>query len=680
MSRLGPALQACHLMRRILVASLLGLFLTGLGTGVPLLTSEAHASTRSLSLYNTHTKENATIVYKRNGKFDADGLRKLNRFLRDWRRNESTTMDPALFDLIWQVVQETGAKKPIHVVSGYRSPATNNMLRSRSRGVAKKSRHMRGQAMDFYLPGVPLAKIRKVGLLMQSGGVGYYPTSGSPFVHIDTGNVRHWPRMTRKQLVKVFPNGNTVHVPSDGKPLRGYKQAKVMVAQHKAEMIRDAKNATRFSQVAKAAPSRTTSPLALAKLGNSEPEQNNSLLSTLLNRTPKEPPKPEFSATQQPAAEEPSDGTAFPVTLATLPRSPENRPDVIPFGPEQPDLVASAADEALEDEENVAQMAQADAAATDGPATASQAPFELAALPRVRPDLQPRESFQLASTEPAIEPKTLEQLAEERALKASQEQDETTTASFKRVDVANNSEIDPTAPAAPDAGRLVLASLPAEQNAIPTKDYTSALPEAKPKPANPAESAATAPRTPQEETAEDVLASMTEQANGAPRAEPSNRFAYASADKTFLASLPSSAPRRDTANNKRPQMASLSSDIGDVMNADATTLSALPRPDERSHHQASAVQQRVMQGHDQLAKLTFAYGPASMSHFVHMNQSTKTATFARLSRPIPTNLRALVSKPESMISQTFGPGSGAWAEDIHFTGAAIARMSVRRFN
>ncbi|WP_319532801.1 DUF882 domain-containing protein [uncultured Cohaesibacter sp.] len=647
------------------------------------MTNEAHASSRSLSLYNTHTKEKATIVYKRDGRFDADGLRKLNRFLRDWRRNESTTMDPALFDLIWQVVQETGAKKPIHVVSGYRSPATNNMLRSRSRGVAKKSRHMRGQAMDFYLPGVPLASIRKVGLLMQSGGVGYYPTSGSPFVHIDTGTVRHWPRMTRKQLVKVFPNGNTVHVPSDGKPLKGYKQAKTMVARHKAEMVRDAKNASRFSQVARAAPSRNTSPLALAKLDNAEPEESNSLLSSLLNRTPKEPPRPEFSATQAPsapAAEEPGEGTAFPVTLATLPRSPENRPDVVPFGPEQPDLVADATDEALEDEENASQTAQADTSDAVEPAAGPEAPVELAILPRVRPELQPRESFQLASAESSLEPKTLDQLAAERALKIQQQQDETTTASFNGVDVANNSEIGATAPAAPEAGRFVLASLPVAQNAIPTKDYTSALPEAKPQPAKPAENTATALETVQKETAEQVLARMTEQTSGAARGEPSSRFAYASADKTFLASLPSNAPRRDTAKNDRTQMASLSSDISPVMNADATTLSALPRPDQRTRQQASTVHQRVMQGHDQLAKLTFAYGPASMSHFVHMNQSTKTATFARLSRPIPTNLRALVSKPESMISQTFGPGSGAWAEDIHFTGAAIARMSVRRFN
>ena len=79
--------------------------------------------------------------------------------------------------------------------------------------------------MDFYIPGVPLEKIRIVGLRLQRGGVGFYPTSGSPFVHLDTGTIRHWPRMTHDQLAKVFPDGRTVHVPSDGQPLPGYALA-----------------------------------------------------------------------------------------------------------------------------------------------------------------------------------------------------------------------------------------------------------------------------------------------------------------------------------------------------------------------------------------------------------------------------------------------------------------------
>ncbi|WP_068313349.1 DUF882 domain-containing protein [Pseudovibrio hongkongensis] len=184
----------------------------------------ALAQTKSLKLYNTHTKERATITFKRNGRYVRSGLNELNRFLRDWRRNEPTKMDPELFDLIYDVYRKSGSNKYIHVVSGYRSLKTNNMLRSRSRGVAKNSQHTKGHAMDFYIPGQSVAKLRAIGLRQHVGGVGYYPRSNTPFVHMDTGSVRHWPRMSRKELVKVFPKGNTIHVPTDGKPLSGYKR------------------------------------------------------------------------------------------------------------------------------------------------------------------------------------------------------------------------------------------------------------------------------------------------------------------------------------------------------------------------------------------------------------------------------------------------------------------------
>lgn len=187
--------------------------------------SAALAETRTLKLYFIHTKERAEITFKRNGRYDAAGLKKVNNFLRDWRRNEPTKMDPHLLDAVWEAYQSVGARDYIHVVSAYRSPATNSMLRSRSKGVANKSQHMLGKAMDFYIPGVPLKKLRDAGLRAQAGGVGYYPRSGSPFVHFDVGNVRHWPRMSRQELVAVFPNGKTMHVPSDGKPLPGYEQA-----------------------------------------------------------------------------------------------------------------------------------------------------------------------------------------------------------------------------------------------------------------------------------------------------------------------------------------------------------------------------------------------------------------------------------------------------------------------
>ena len=185
------------------------------------------ATERALYLYYTHTKETARIVFKRNGQYVQSGLNELNQFLRDWRRNEPTKMDPRLFDLIWEVYQDVGGSQPINIVSAYRSPATNAMLASKSSGVADNSQHMRGTAMDFFIPGVPLAKLRAAAMKKQVGGVGYYPTSGSPFVHLDTGSVRAWPRMTRAQLKDLFPDGKTMHLPTDGKVLsqQGYNVA-----------------------------------------------------------------------------------------------------------------------------------------------------------------------------------------------------------------------------------------------------------------------------------------------------------------------------------------------------------------------------------------------------------------------------------------------------------------------
>ncbi|HWK12959.1 MAG TPA: DUF882 domain-containing protein [Rhizobiaceae bacterium] len=193
--------------------------------GVLLTSQAASAETRSLKLYFIHTKERAEIVYKKNGRYVQSGLNEINRFLRDWRRNEPAKMDPRLLDLVWSVYRATGARDYIHVVSAYRSPATNGMLRSRSSGVAEKSQHMLGKAMDFYIPGVPLSKLRQTAFKFEGGGVGYYPKSGSPFVHLDVGNVRAWPRMSRNELLALFPDGKTVHLPADGKPLAGYQQA-----------------------------------------------------------------------------------------------------------------------------------------------------------------------------------------------------------------------------------------------------------------------------------------------------------------------------------------------------------------------------------------------------------------------------------------------------------------------
>jgi uncharacterized protein YcbK (DUF882 family) len=181
--------------------------------------------TRTLSFHHTHSDEDLTVTFKRDGRYDEEALKQLNHYLRDWRSQDQTTMDRHLFDILWEVYRDVDGKKPIQIISAYRSPATNAMLRRRSSGVARFSQHMLGHAMDFYIPDVPLEQIRFAGLRLQRGGVGFYPTSGSPFVHLDTGSIRHWPRMNHDQLARVFPDGRTVHVPTDGKPLKGYELA-----------------------------------------------------------------------------------------------------------------------------------------------------------------------------------------------------------------------------------------------------------------------------------------------------------------------------------------------------------------------------------------------------------------------------------------------------------------------
>jgi uncharacterized protein YcbK (DUF882 family) len=165
----------------------------------------ANGDTRSLTLRHTHTNEKVTITYKVNGRYDDEALKKLNHVLRDWREDQATSMDPHLLDLIWDVYREVEATEPIAIVCGYRSPGTNAMLRRRSSGVAQFSQHMLGKAMDFYIPGVSLEKLREAGLRASRGGVGFYPSSN--FVHLDTGSVRHWPRMPETELAKVMAKG-----------------------------------------------------------------------------------------------------------------------------------------------------------------------------------------------------------------------------------------------------------------------------------------------------------------------------------------------------------------------------------------------------------------------------------------------------------------------------------------
>jgi uncharacterized protein YcbK (DUF882 family) len=198
----------------------------------------ANGDTRSLTFFHTHTRESTTVTYLRDGRYDEQALAQLNWFLRDWRVNEPAKMDPRLFDILWEVYRGAGSREPIHIISAYRSPATNGMLRRRSSGVSEHSQHMLGKAMDVRLPDVPTERLRAVAMHLQYGGVGYY--SSSQFVHVDTGNVRAWPRMSQEQLVRLFPDGKTLHLPPSGKPLARYDEAKAEILPRNAALAAQA--------------------------------------------------------------------------------------------------------------------------------------------------------------------------------------------------------------------------------------------------------------------------------------------------------------------------------------------------------------------------------------------------------------------------------------------------------
>lgn len=150
----------------------------------------AQAQERSLAFYNLHTGEELTTTYWAEGQYLGDELSDINYLLRDHRTDTHTEMDANLLDLLHDLQQLTGSRQPFHVISGYRSPKTNAALARQSSGVAKKSYHMRGMAIDIRLPGVDLEQLHKHALAMRGGGVGYYRRSD--FIHVDVGRVRSW--------------------------------------------------------------------------------------------------------------------------------------------------------------------------------------------------------------------------------------------------------------------------------------------------------------------------------------------------------------------------------------------------------------------------------------------------------------------------------------------------------
>jgi uncharacterized protein YcbK (DUF882 family) len=203
--------------------------------------ADALGETRTLSMYNIHTKEDITVTFKRDGKYDEAALKQLNHFMRDWRADKETNMDPELIDLIWTLHKQLGSNVPVHLICGHRTASTNESMRRKGGGQAKRSQHILGKAADITFPDVAVKTLRNSALIQEHGGVGYYPTSGIPFVHVDTGNVRMWPRIPRLELAALFPTGKTRYLPSDGKP--------ITVADYRLALSKGMVNKTMFAAV-----------------------------------------------------------------------------------------------------------------------------------------------------------------------------------------------------------------------------------------------------------------------------------------------------------------------------------------------------------------------------------------------------------------------------------------------
>lgn len=170
------------------------------GVFIPSLITPAQASgfkggvlaegARRMSFRNTHTGESFSGVYRVGDKYLPDAFKQINTVMRDFRTGQVYPMDPRVMDIVYTVHRMTGESRPLEIISGYRSPKTNKMLRNSSSGVAKKSLHMKGQAIDLRMEGFSTKRLRDIAISLRAGGVGYY--SKSNFVHMDSGDVRDW--------------------------------------------------------------------------------------------------------------------------------------------------------------------------------------------------------------------------------------------------------------------------------------------------------------------------------------------------------------------------------------------------------------------------------------------------------------------------------------------------------
>lgn len=176
--------------RRMLAGVGAGALALGLAPVGTALARTAGSDVRGLSLVNLYTSESVSIDYFANGAYIPEALRELDRFMRDPIDGTQHRIHPALYDLLNSLYGLMETPLPFHLISGYRSPATNAMLRRRSRGVAKRSLHMSGLAADIRLPGRDLKYLWRAAKALKGGGVGLYTRSN--FIHVDTGRLRSW--------------------------------------------------------------------------------------------------------------------------------------------------------------------------------------------------------------------------------------------------------------------------------------------------------------------------------------------------------------------------------------------------------------------------------------------------------------------------------------------------------
>ena len=182
--------NSIELSRRNFLTSLAGVGMALAAPSVFASAKPASVRDRELSFYNIHTGEKLSATFWSNGNYLDDGIEEISWILRDHRAGTASAMDPKLLDLLHQLQNKVEHKGEFHVISGYRSPATNDMLNKRSSGVAKRSYHMQGKAIDVRMPGFDSSQLRKAAMSLKAGGVGYY--SSSNFVHLDVGRVRFW--------------------------------------------------------------------------------------------------------------------------------------------------------------------------------------------------------------------------------------------------------------------------------------------------------------------------------------------------------------------------------------------------------------------------------------------------------------------------------------------------------